>query len=851
MRISIVSFFSFVFAISVFGQKIIAEVSPNIVVGEQFHLTYTVNSQDVKEFKIGKIPEELEVLIGPKTSYQSSYQLVNGKASSSQTLTYTYVLFASKKGTFVIPSAQIIVGNKRIESNSVKVYVGSNPQSSNTNKGSQGKPIAHGSGTKISGSDLFVKVSANKRSVYEQEPVLLTYKVYTLVDLTQLIGKMPDLKGFHTQELELPQQKNFKVEMFNGRPYRTVTWSQYVMFPQVVGKLDIPSITFSGIVALKNLNVDPFEAFFNGGSGYTEVKHSIKAPGLTLQVVPLPNRPAGFSGGVGKFTLSVGLNKNEVKTNEPIKVSVTVNGTGNLKLIKAPSVNYPKDFDRYDVQTTDKTELTSRGVEGSMVYDYLAVPRNQGKFEIPPVEFIYYDLESNSYKTLKSSKLVLNVSKNPKDDIEVAKSQALSDNDIRDIKIGSSVISDDIFFGSFRYKLVLALFFLLFIGMFFIFKYKNNGTDWYKQKENRANKVAAKRLRTAKKLMSEDNQAGFYDEVLRALWGYIGYKLRIPVEQLSRDNISQKLFDSGIDNEIIKRFIEALDECEFERYAPGDAKGNMNKTFNTVMDAIMQIEDGMKGKKSFGKRIIGLRLYFVIILVLAPLSLFAITKDEADSLYLMKQYKLAVKDYELVLSKGVSSDLYYNLGNAYYKSGNITRAIINYERALLLDPSDDDIKTNLRIANNRIIDKIVPRPKIFFVEWYNSAMNLMNVDGWVDLGFVALGMVIIFFLLYFFSRRIVLRKIGFFGGSIFVVIFVTATIFAYEQNQKLIERNEAIILTPFVLIKKSPSSGGSDLFMLHEGTKVQILDGELMEWKEIRLLDGRKGWIETSNIERI
>lgn len=318
-----------------------------------------------------------------KTSYQSSYQLVNGKASSSQTLTYTYVLFASKKGTFVIPSAQIIVGNKRIESNSVKVYVGSNPQSSNTNKGSQGKPIAHGSGTKISGSDLFVKVSANKRSVYEQEPVLLTYKVYTLVDLTQLIGKMPDLKGFHTQELELPQQKNFKVEMFNGRPYRTVTWSQYVMFPQVVGKLDIPSITFNGIVALKNLNVDPFEAFFNGGSGYTEVKHSIKAPGLTLQVVPLPNRPAGFSGGVGKFTLSVGLNKNEVKTNEPIKVSVTVNGTGNLKLIKAPSVNYPKDFDRYDVQTTDKTELTSRGVEGSMVYDYLAVPRNQGKFEIP------------------------------------------------------------------------------------------------------------------------------------------------------------------------------------------------------------------------------------------------------------------------------------------------------------------------------------------------------------------------------------------------------------------------------------------------------------------------------------
>lgn len=848
MRRFIFSFFSLIFAISVYGQKLIAEVSPDVSVGEQFRLTYTINTQDVKDFRIGNIPEELEILIGPRTSYQSSYQLINGKATSSKTITYTYILFASKKGTFVIPPAQILIGDKKILSNSVKVNVNSGSQATQNNK-----PTTKSSSSRISGSDLFVKVSANKHKVYEQEPVLLTYKVYTLVELTQLVGKMPDLKGFHTQEIELPQQKNFKVEMFNGRPYRTVTWSQYVMFPQVVGKLEIPSITFKGIVAIKNLNVDPFEAFFNGGSGYTEVKHNIKAPGLTIQVKSLPKRPKNFSGGVGHFTLDVDLNKKEVKTNEPVKVNITVKGTGNLKLIKAPQVNYPKDFDTYDVQTTDKTKLTSRGVEGSMVYEYLAVPRNPGKYEIPSVEFVYYDVEANNYKTLKSSPLVLNVSKNPHDDTTVSSNVGiLADNDIRDIKIGESKSSGIIPFGSLEYKLLLLLFILMFMGLFTVFKYRNKEAGWFGKKESKANKVATKRLKTAKKLMSENKQDEFYDEVLRALWGYIGNKFRISIEQISRDNISQKLCDYGIEEEVIKRFIEALDECEFERYAPGDAKGNMNKTFNTAMDVIMRIENGMKKKNSSWKKVIGMKFLFIVMLIsIAPLSLSAITKEEADSMYLMKQYKLAIKDYKLALNKGVSSDLYYNLGNAYYKSGNITRAIINYERALLLNPSDDEIKHNLKIANDKIIDKIVPRPKIFLVEWYNSVMSLMNVDGWVNLGFFALGMVIVLSLFYFFSKRVVLRKIGFFGGAVFVVIFVSATIFAYEQNQKLIDRNEAIILTPFVLIKKSPSSGGSDLFMLHEGTKVEILDGELMEWKEIRLSDGRKGWIEASNIERI
>lgn len=286
------------------GQKLVAEAPSQVAVGEQFRLTYTVNSQNVSGFHIGTIPEGLEILIGPSTSSQSSFQIINGHTTSTSSITYTYILCAGKNGTFDIPAAQISVDGKKIASNTLRIHVtgtsnGGNNQQSNRGGNNQMRDAD----SQISGSDLFIKVSANKKHVYEQEPILLTYKVYTLVNLTQLDGKMPDLNGLYTQEIELPQQKSFKVENINGRSYKTVTIRQYVMFPQKTGKLEIPSITFNGIVLQHNRNVDPFEAFFNGGSGYIEVKKKIKAPELVLDVSPLPTRPTDFSGGVGRFNI--------------------------------------------------------------------------------------------------------------------------------------------------------------------------------------------------------------------------------------------------------------------------------------------------------------------------------------------------------------------------------------------------------------------------------------------------------------------------------------------------------------------------------------------------------------------
>ncbi len=838
------------------AQRFVGEAPSQVAVGEQFRLTYTVNTQNVSGFRAGSIPEALEVLMGPSTSSQSSFQMVNGHTSSSSSVTYTYILCANKNGTYTIPPAHITAGGKTLASNSLTIKVSGtargNGGGSNSSQQQGGEQGMRAAGSRISGSDLFIKVSANKRRVHEQEPVLLTYKVYTLVDLTQLEGKMPDLKGFHTQEVQLPQQKSFKVENVNGRPYRTVTWSQYVMFPQITGQLEIPSITFNGIVVQQNRAVDPFEAFFNGGSGYVEVKKQIKAPGLTIQVDPLPARPASFSGGVGHFNISAQLDKTEIKANDPITLRVIVSGIGNLKLIKEPVVKFPKDFDKYDAKVTDKTKLTGNGVEGNVIYDFLAVPRHQGQFEIPPVEFTYYDTNANSYKTVKTQAFTLHVAKGTGNsnvsDYTGQEDLKTLNKDIRYIKTGKAGnhAVNEFFFGSTGYWVSLVVLAVIFISLFVIFRQRAiDNANIGKMRGKKANKVATKRLKAADRLMKAGKSDEFYDEVLRALWGYVGDKLNIPVAQLTRENISQRLAERHVDEDTVQLFIRALDECEFERYAPGDAKGNMSKTFEVAMTAIMKIEYVMRKKRTVNAKLL------LLLLLWCPMAMQAVTKEEADSAYARQQYQQAIKGYEGLLQKGVSAELYYNLGNAYYRTENITRAVLNYERALLLSPGDRDIRFNLQMARSKTIDKITPETEMFFVTWYRSFVNLMSVDGWAETALAALALAIILTLVYLFSERIWLRKIGFFSGILLVAVFLLGNLFAYQQEQQLIHRTGAIVISSAVQVKSTPAKNGTDLFILHEGTKVNITDDTMKEWKKVTVADGKEGWIETSQIEVI
>lgn len=845
-------------ACACFSQVIRVSAPSRVEAGENFRVSFKVTTQDVDDFRSGlHSTDVVEVIAGPYTSSESSFQMVNGHTSSSSSITYTYTLYAAKSGVYNIPAAHARVGGKQISSSPAKVTVVGSAQGRGNNspkmhEDDNYQPHMRAAGSAISGRDLFIKVSANKKKVYEQEPILLTYKVYTLVDLTQLEGKMPELTGFHTQEIPLPQQKSFHIERVNGKPYRTVTWSQYVMYPQMTGKMEIPSITFKGIVVQQNRSVDPFEAFFNGGSGYVEVKRNIVAPSIKIDVLPLPQKPANFSGGVGKFNISAQLNKNELKAGDPLSLRIVVGGIGNLKLIKQPVVNFPKDWDKYDPKVTDKTKLTSNGLEGNMIYDILAVPRNQGHYTIPPVELTYYDTSLNQYKTIKTQSFEIEVAKGDGSRSSVVDYSKDQPKDIKDIKKGDAELHsvDNFFFGSVGYLMSLLIPFVAFVALLVIFRKRAiDNADLVKMKGKKANKIATKRLRQANKLMLAGKSNEFYDEVLRALWGYVGDKLNMPAEKLSRENISEKLQSHNVDDNTISKFVSAIDDCEMMRFAPGDPEGNMNKTFESAMTAIMEIEKVMN-KKSNKAKAFGFS-FVLMILMLMPLSANAITKQNADDEYAKGNYQQAIKDYQEILKTGVSSEIYYNLGNAYYRTDNITQALLAYERALQLSPGDNDIRFNLQYARSKTIDKITPETEMFFVTWYHSLVNFTSVDRWANTAIFSIVMALLLILVFLFAPQMWARKSGFYGSAAFLLLFAFANLFAFQQKHELETKQGAIVIAPTVNVKKTPAASGTDVFVIHEGTRVDITDRGMKQWRGIKLADGREGWLKTSQIEEI
>ena len=576
--------------------------APEVVVsGDQFRLTFTINSQKIRDFRAPNI-QDFEVLMGPSRSQQSSTQIINGQVTSTSSITFTYILMADKEGTYTIPGATVMVDGNTHTSNSVKIKV--LPPDQDAGQGNKSSSRNQVAGSKITDKELFITATASKTNVYEQEAFLLTYKVYTQVNLTNLHGDTPDLKGFHTQEVELPRQKTFSLEHYNGKNYSTTIWQQFVLFPQQSGKLEIPSITFDATVAQMVASADPFDAFFNGGSNYVNINKKLVTPKITINVKELPEgKPANFSGGVGEFTLSSSISTQELKTNDAVTIKLVISGSGNMKLINTPEVGFPQDFEIYDPKVDNKFNLTRDGLAGSKVIEYLAIPRHAGDYTIPPIEFSYFDLKSQSYKTLKTEPYSLKVAKGEGNSDQVVANFTNKEDlkvlgkDIRYIKTGKTNLQpkDNYFFGTIGYYLWYIIPLVLFITFMVIYrKQAIENANVAKVRTKKANKVATKRMKNAGKLLAEKKQEAFYDEVLKALWGYISDKLNIPVSQLSKDNIEEKLNEYGVTSELVTDFINTLNECEFARYAPGNQNEAMDKVYASALDVISKMENSIK-----------------------------------------------------------------------------------------------------------------------------------------------------------------------------------------------------------------------------------------------------------------
>lgn len=576
-----------------------------VVMGDQFRLSYTITTQKVKDFRAPSI-KGFDVLMGPSRSQQSSTQIINGNVSSTSSITFTYILMANATGEFTIPGASIIADGNQMVSNSVRIKVLPQDQSSGGQNSSDGSSSNRSAtSNSVSSQDLFVTATASKTSVYEQEAFVLTYKIYTREHDMQLNNaKLPDFKGFHSQEIEMSNNAKWTPEHYKGRNYYSTVFRQFVLFPQQSGKLFIDPAQFELTIRKAVQTADPFDAFFNGGSNVVEAKKNISTPKIAINVNALPaGKPTDFSGGVGEFTITSSLNNKELKTNDALTIKIAISGTGNLKLISNPAIKFPEDFEIYDPKVDNQVRLTREGLSGNKVVEYLAIPRHAGTFKIPGVSFSYFDIRSKSYKTLKTEEYVINVEKGAgnadqvianftnKEDLKVL------GEDIRFIMQGDVQVAPQgsFFYSSIAYWLFYIIPTIAFIVFFIVYrKQAVANANVAKVRTKKANKVAIKRMKFAGKLLSQNKKESFYDEVLKALWGYISDKLNIPVSRLTKENIEEKLIKHGVDEELIRTFLNALNECEFARFAPGDEGQAMDKVYSASIEVISKMENSIK-----------------------------------------------------------------------------------------------------------------------------------------------------------------------------------------------------------------------------------------------------------------
>ena len=576
-----------------------ASAPQSVVMGEQFRLTFVVNAEG-KEPRVQEMPD-FDVLMGPSqsTSYSSSW--VNGKNTSETTVSFTYILMPKKEGTYTIAPATIKVKGATYSSNGLSIKVlpadKSGKSSSNSSSGT--------SSATISNDDFFVRMIVSKANVYEQEGFLVTFKLYAARPCGLSGAKFPEFEGFLAQEIDLPD-KQWVQDHYNNRNYFTVDLKQVVLYPQRSGQLTIGKGTYDATIRISTPSKarSIFDDFFDS---YRDMNKQLVSQPATINVKPLPSgKPASFSGAVGNFTMTASLSNDHVKANEAVTVKVKISGNGNLKVLKNPEVIFPNDFDVYDPKVDVDTKTTTSGVTGSKNIEYMAIPRYAGDFEIPAVSFSYFDTKSQSYKNLTSDSFKLHVDKGDNSSATASSVTNYSNKesvkylgqDIRFLKTrGIHFITrrDDVFFGSFLYYLAYIVPAILFVIFFIMYRNQiKENSDLAKVRIRKANKMAIKRLKNAGKLMQEKKKEAFYEEILKALWGYLSDKLSIPQADLTKDNVEAELAKYGVDELLTKEFMDILNTCEFARYAPSQAPDAMDKLYELTADAIEKMENTIK-----------------------------------------------------------------------------------------------------------------------------------------------------------------------------------------------------------------------------------------------------------------
>lgn len=571
--------------------------APEVVaVGQQFRLVYEINT---REGKFVPPPlDDFEVLMGPSTSYSQSTQIINGKISSQVSYTYTYILAAMKEGEYTLPPATLQLKKKTVQSDPLKITVVASGQQNQAAPAQPGQPSTQTPVNK--NKDLFVRLLVNKKEVYLGEPVAVTLKIYSRVNLTGIEEvKLPGLDGFLKQDIPTPQLKALQREYIDGELYGTGVMARYLLFPQKTGKIEIDPVQVNCLVQ-KRVRSGPggfFDDFFDS---YQNVRQPVLSGREEITVKPLPpGAPEGFKGAVGSFGLDISTDKNTLQVNDAVNLTVTVSGRGNLKLIEPPVIDFPPDFEVYDPKITADIKNTVNGATGSKKFEYIMIPRHAGKFRISPVKFVYFDPQSEAYKTLRTPAVNIEVARG-EDSGSVPVVSGLSKEALRVLGKDIRYIynqpfklrkADHTLLDETWYGLTWIILTFLFVLLFIVHRVLRKQRDDVRQLKNRrANRVAKKRLRTAGTLLAKGEETRFHEEILRALWGYLSDKLGLPVSDLSREKAGRILKSYHVPDEQVERLIFVLDQCEFARYAPEGKKMQNDKLYREAIQVITELE---------------------------------------------------------------------------------------------------------------------------------------------------------------------------------------------------------------------------------------------------------------------
>ena len=858
------------------AQNSIKVEAPDVVaVNEQFNVTFIIEGEKSPSDFQWSVGDDFQLVWGPQRGSSSSIQIINGKRSSSHQTTFTYILIPKSTGTFQLPVATAMLSGDKISSNQASIQVVSDGGSSSQSS-SQGGGQSSGSGNRqsatsgeIPSGDLFMRLSLSRSEVVVGEPITATLKLYQRANVVGFENaKLPTFNGFWSQETYVPDNIEFKRESLDDKIYNTAVLRTYVLIPQKSGTITIDP---SELVCVINVRVNNsssgsiFDQFFQ--DDYRQIRKRVTTPAVKVKVNPLPaGQPASFGGGVGNFGISARLTSDNIKTHDAASLIITVSGRGNVALLEEPKVNFPPDFEVYDTKTTENTDKSTGSTSGSKSFEYPFIPRSHGDFTIDPVEYSYYDVNQGKYVTLKTEPMHIKVAKGKGGEsstavavssgIERKDVKSLAD-DIRFIFTGKPSLSSSgaFFVGSILFWVLLSLLVLGASAVFLAFrKVSAMRADVAGTKNRRATKMARKRLAQAGEYLDKNLYTAFYEELHKALIGFVSDKLNMDMSEISKDNIASALTSGGVSEEQTKAFTDLLDACEFARYSPDGGNEAMRSHYDDALKVITLIDSSLKlGGKSFKKAAT------IITIILSLGFSMNIQAKDLDSLWTVGvqaysdgRFSDASSAWTSIEESGQkSATLYYNLGNSWFKQGNYPKAILNYERALRLDPSYSDARYNLEFTNSFVQDKIEPVPEFILKSVARKVCYVMSSNAWATIFLVLFAAALVMGLLYMLGASVGRRRIGFYCGIVLLLFSIGALSFSVWQKSDSLKSDTAIVMSPVSSVKSSPSSGSSkDLFVIHEGTKVTILD-EVGSWKNISLADGRQGWIPSSDLEVI